>query len=147
MITHRFNLCSHDQHYTAKTLTNSNQFEISIKQCNSVTFLSSIGTKSNFFMILFSVFDTKYDIPGSPFLEKKIRCFDIPDLTANLKLSFNDRLTVVFFTTLIDTIFPFFSFIYQINSKKPPYLNPNSVIILRFSPKKTKLLSHKPEKQ
>ena len=59
----------------------------------------------------------------------------------NFKQSFDDQLTFAYFTALIEKNFTFLSFIYQINSKKPP----NSVQTLRLPLEKATDLLPKPE--
>ena len=110
----------------------SNQSEIPFKQNISVTCFSSIETKSRYFMIFFTVADLKYKIIGTPSVEKYIQNIKFHGLTMNFNHSLNDQATIVSFTTLIEKVFPSFSLIYQINSKKPLYIKPNTVQILRF---------------
>ena len=49
----------------------------------------------------------------------------------NFKQSFNDQPTIAPFSTLVEKIFRFFPFIYQIDSRKPAYNKPNTVKTLR----------------
>ena len=50
----------------------------------------------------------------------------------NFKHSFNDQPTIASFTTLNQTKFPFFSFFYQINSKKLTCVIPKTVQTVIF---------------
>ena len=87
MITQMFNVWSHDQHDTSKTMTIANQSEVSFKLSISATCFSSIETKWRYFMIPFAATDVKYFILGAPFVEKFVQNIKIQDFTMNSNIS------------------------------------------------------------
>ena len=91
-------------------------------------------------MIPFAAVDTKYIILGTGVFEKHIQNSIIQDFTMNFKHPFNDQLTIASFTKLTEKNFPFFSAIYQINSKKSIYIKPNTVQRLHFQLENSKTL-------
>ena len=78
-----FNVWSHDQHDTSKTMTIANQSEVPPNLSISVTCFSSIETKSRHFMIRFAATDVEYIIIGAPFVEKFVQKINIQDFTEN----------------------------------------------------------------
>ena len=61
----------------------------------------------------------KYNNLGRPFFKNYTWNFIFQDFTMNLKHSLKDQSTTASFTTLIEKIFLFFSFIYHVILKKP----------------------------
>ena len=96
-------------------------------------------------MIPFAVADKKYIILGTQFFGKNLQNSNIQDFTMNFKHFSNFQPTIACFTTLIEKIFPFFSFIYQINFVKSTSFNPNNVQTLHFPLTNTKAFLVKTE--
>ena len=88
-------------------------------------------------MITFVVTENNFNILRTPFFEKYKQNISIQDFTLIFRQSFNYQPTFVTFTTLIEKNFPFSSFFYQINSKKPTYLKPKCFQTLQFPLKKS----------
>ena len=126
MINQTFKICDHDHYDTSQSLTIANETEVSITQY-ILTCFSSIETKWRHLMIPFAVADIKYNILGTPFFEKYVQKINNQDFTMNFKHSSIDQPANASFTTLVEKIFPFFSFNYQTKTKEAIYIKPNTV--------------------
>ena len=92
-----------------------------------------------------AVADIENYILRTPFFEKYIQNINIQDFTMNFKHFFNDQPTIASLTALFETNFPFFSGIYQINSKTPTHIKPNAVRTLHFPLKTSNTIKLKTE--
>ena len=92
--TQMFNICNQDEHDPPKMLTIANQPDVRIKQFISVTRFSSKETKSRLFVIPCAVADIKYNMPGTPMVEKYIQGLNIQAFSMHFKQSFNDQPTI-----------------------------------------------------
>ena len=140
-----FSVCSLDQRDASEMLTVANQHEIRTKECISVFCFSSIETKSKYFTIFFAEADFVSKIHRTPFSERHMQNFNIQDSTMNFKHSFKDQPKTVSFTTLIEKIFIFFSFIYHTISERRTCIKTNTVQTTHFPLKTSKTFLLKTE--
>ena len=124
--------CTNKTNHTSKSLTVANQTEVRILPYLTTTLYTSIEQTSRQFIILFAVEDNKYNILGTPFFEEFIQNINIQDFTLQFKYQSKDHLNTTKFTSLLSKDYPFFSYIYRINSKTQICLNPNSSKLLIF---------------
>ena len=92
-----------------------------------------------------AVADIKYIILKTPSFKN-----DVPKIKTNVfnmdfLYSCNDQPTIVSFTTIFEKNFPFFSFIYQRNSKKATSFKPNTLQNVHCPMKNSKKLLLKTE--
>ena len=69
------------------------------------------------FVIPFAVADIKYNILGTPFFEEFIQNLNIQDLTLQFKHHSKCQPSITKFTSLLSKDYPFFSYLYKINSR------------------------------
>ena len=118
--------------YPSKTLTVANQTEVPILHYVTITLNTTIEDDSRQFTIPFAVADIKYNTLGTPFLEVNIQNKNIQDFTLQIKHRFTTYPNYTKFTTLLSKDYPYFSYIYRINSKTQIRLKPNSSKIAHF---------------
>ena len=99
----------------------------------SVICFSSNETKSRSLLIPFAAAENKYNFLGTTFFGRFVKKINISDFIMNYKHYFIDQLTSASFTTLIEKIFRFFYFIYQIDPKTPTSIKTITLLILQFS--------------
>ena len=116
----------------SKTLTVSNQTEVPIIHYVTILLNTSIEDSYRQFTILFAVADIKYNILGTPFFEEYIQNINIQDFTIQFKHQSTQHPNVTNFTSPLSKDYPYFSFIYRINSKTQIRLKPNSSEIAHF---------------
>ena len=71
--------------HPSKTLTVGNQTEVPILHYANLIFNTTIDDDSRYFSIPFAVADNKYNILGTPFVEKNIQNKNIQDFTLEFK--------------------------------------------------------------
>ena len=86
---------------------------------------TTIDENSRYFSVPFAVADIKYNILGTPFFEDKIQNINIQDFTLEFKYQSKTHPNYAKFTTLLSKDYPYFSYIYRINSKTQIRLKPN----------------------
>ena len=118
--------CNTKTNHTSKTLTVAIQTEVPILHYLTTTLNTSIEQTSRQFIIPFAVADIKYNILGTPFFEEYQQNINIQGFTLQSKYQSKDQPNITKFTSLISKDYPYFSFIYRINSKTQIQLNPNS---------------------
>ena len=84
------------------------------------------------FRFLFAVADIKYNILGTPFLEDNIQNINIQGFTLEFKYQSKTHPNYAMFTTLLSKEYPYFSYIYRINSKTQIRLKPKSSKLANF---------------
>ena len=84
------------------------------------------------FIIPFAVADIKYDVLVTPFSEEYIHNINIQDFTLQFKYQTKDQPNTTKFICLLSKDYPYFSYIYRINSKTQIPLFPNSSKIAHF---------------
>ena len=124
--------CNNKTNHKSKTLTVANQTEVPILHYITTTFNKSIEQTSRQFIIPFAVAEIKYSILGTPFFEEYIQNINIQDFTLQFKHQSMDQPNSTKFTSLLSKAYPFFSYIYRINSITQIRLNPNSSKIAHF---------------
>ena len=123
-------------HNTSKTLTVANQNEVPILHFATIILNTTIDDDSRYFSVPFAVADTKYIILGTPFFEDNIQKINIQDFTLEFKYQSKTNSNHAKFTTLLSKDYPFFSYIYRIDSKTQVRLKPKSSKIANLSIKK-----------
>ena len=93
---------------------------------------TTIDEDSRFFSVPFAVADIKYNILGTPFFEDNIQNINIQDFTLEFKYQSKTHPNYAKFTTLLSKDYPYFSYIYRINSKTLIRLKPKSSKIAHF---------------
>ena len=127
-----------DQHsrveinHTSKLMTVANQTEVPILHYITATLNTPIKQTSRQFIIPFAVADIEYNILGTPFFQEYIQNINIQDFTLQFKYQSNDQSNTTKITSLLSKDYPYFSYIYRINSKTQIRLNPNSSKIAHF---------------
>ena len=116
----------------SKTLTVANQTEVPILHYANIILNTSIDENFRYFSVLFAVADIKYNILGTPFFEYNIQNMNIQDYTLELKYQSKTHPNYAKFTTLLSKDYPYFSYIYRINSKTQTHLKPKSSKIAHF---------------
>ena len=133
--------CNTKTNHTSKTLTVANQTEVPILHYITTTFNTSIEQTSRQFIIPFAVADIKYNILGIPFFEEYIQNINIQDFTSQFKYQSKDQPNTTNITSLLSKDYPYFSYIYGINSKTQLRLNPNSSKIAHFPIRNTTIFT------
>ena len=119
-------------HNSSKTLTVANQTEVPILHYITITLNTTIEDDSRQFTRPFAVADIKYNILGTPFFEENIQNINIQDFTLQFKHHSKIYPNYAKFTSLLSKDYPYFSYIYRINSKTQIRLKPNSSKIAHF---------------
>ena len=114
----------------SKTLTVANQTEVPILHYANIILNTTIDENSRYFSVPFAVADNNYNILGTPFFEDNIQNINIQDFILEFKYQSK---THPKFTTLLSKDYPYFSYIYRINSKTQIRLKPKSSKITHFS--------------
>ena len=126
------NIKQNPPHNSSKTLTVANQTEVPILHYITITLNTTIEDDSLQFTIPFAVADIKYNILGTPFFEGNIQNVNIQDFFLQFKHHSRIHPNFATFTSLLSKDYPYFSYIYRINSKTQIRLNPNSSKIAHF---------------
>ena len=126
------NIRQNNSHNSSKTLTVANQIEVPILHYVTITLNTTIEDDSRQFIIPFAVADIKYNILGTPFFEEYIQSINIQDFTLQFKHHSKEYPNYAKFTSLLSKDYPYFSYIYRINSKTQIRLKPNSSKIAHF---------------
>ena len=116
----------------SKTLTVANQTEVPILHYANIILNTTIDENSRYFSVPFAVADIKYNILGTPFFEDNVQNINIPDFTLQFKYQSKTHPNYTKFTTLLSKDYPYFSYIYRINSKTQIRLKPKSSKIAHF---------------
>ena len=116
----------------SKILTVANQTEVPILHYAIIILNTTIDENSRYFSVPFAVADIKYSILGTPFFEDNIQNINIQDFTLEFKYRSKTHLNYAKFTTLLSKDYPYFSYIYRINSKTQIRLKPKSSKIAHF---------------
>ena len=126
----------------SKTLTVANQTEVPILHYANIILNITIDEDSRYFSVQFAVADIKYNILGTPFFEDKIQNINIQDFTLEFKYQSKTYPNYAKFTSLLSKDYPYFSYIYRINSKTQIRLKPKSSKIAHcgISPPRSLLL-------
>ena len=117
---------------TSKTLTVANQTEVPILHYANIILNTAIDDNSRSFSVPLAVADIKYNILGTPFFEDNIQKINIQDFTLEFKYQSKIHPSYTKFTTLLSKDYPYFSYIYRINSKTQIRLKPKSSKIAHF---------------
>ena len=110
----------------SKTLTVANQTEVPNLHYANIILNTTIDEDSHYSSVPFAVADIKYNILGTPFFEDKIQNINIQDFTLEFKHQSKTHPNYAKFTTLLSKDYPYFSYIYRINSKTQTRLKPKS---------------------
>ena len=110
----------------SKTLIVANQTEVPILHYANIILNTTIDENSRYFSVPFAVADIKYNILGTPFFEDNIQNINIQDFTLEFKYQSKTHPNYAKFTTLLSKDYPYFSYIYRINSKTQIRLKPKS---------------------
>ena len=110
----------------------ANQTEVPIEHYVTVTWNITIEDDSRQFAKPFAVADIKHNILGTPFSEEYKQNKNIQDFTLRLKHQSTVHPNYTNLTSLSSKDYPYFSFIYRINSKTQIRLKPNSSKIAHF---------------
>ena len=116
----------------SKTLTVANQTEVPILHYANIILNTTIDENSRYFSVPFAVADIKYNILGTPFFEDNIQNINIQDFTLEFEYQSKTHPNYTKFTTLLSKDYPYFSYIYRINSKTQIRLKPKSSKIAHF---------------
>ena len=119
-------------HNSSKTLTVANQTEVPILHYITITLNTTIEDNSRQFTIPFAVADIKYNILGTPFFEENIQNINIQDFTLHFKNHSRVYPNYAKSTSLLSKDYPYFSYIYRINSKTQIRLKPTTSKIAHF---------------
>ena len=119
-------------HHSSKILTVANQTEVPILHYGIIILNTTIEDNSRSFSVPFAVADIKYNILGTPFFEDNIQNINIQDFTLEFKYQSKIYPNYTKFTTLLSKDYPYFSYIYRINSKTQIRLKPKSSKIAHF---------------
>ena len=115
-----------------KTLTVANQTEVPILHYANIILNTTFDENSRYFSVPFAVADIKNNILGTPFFEDNIQNINIQDFTLEFKYQSKTHPNYTKFTTLLSKDYPYFSYIYRINSKTQIRLKPKSSKIAHF---------------
>ena len=118
--------------HTSKTLTVANQTEVLILHYASMILNTTIDDNSRYFSVPFAVADIKYNILSTPFFEDNIQNINIQDFTLEFKYQSKTLPNYAKFTTLLSKDYPYFSYLYRINSKTQIRLKPKSSKLAHF---------------
>ena len=116
----------------SKTLTVTNRTEVSILHYANIILNTTIDENSRYFSVPFAVADIKYNILGTPFFEDNIQNINIQDFTLEFKYQTKTHPNYAKFTSFLSKDYPYFSYIYRINSKPQIRLKPKSSKISHF---------------
>ena len=119
-------------HNTSKTLTVANQTEVPILHYANIVLNTTIDDNSRYFSVLFAVADIKYNILGKPFVADNIQNINIQDFTLEFKYQSKTPPNYAKFTTLLSKDYPYFSYMYRINTNTLIRLKPRSSKIAHF---------------
>ena len=119
-------------HHSSKTLTVANQTEVPILHYANIILNTTFEDNSRSFSVPFAVADIKYNILGTPFFEDNIQNINIQNSTLEFKYQSKIYPNYTKFTTLLSKDYPYFSYIYRINSKTQIRLKPKSSKIAHF---------------
>ena len=117
---------------TSKTLTVANRTEVPILHYANIILNTPIDDNSRYFSVSFAVADIKYNILGTPFFEDNIQNINIQDFTLEFKYQSKTHPNYAKFTTHLSKDYPYFSYIYRINSKTQRRVKPKSSKIAHF---------------
>ena len=131
-ISKLLNIKQNNSHHSSKTLPVANQTEVPILHYITITLNTTIEDNSRQFIKPFAVADIKYNILGTPFFEENIQNINIQDFTLQFKHHSTTHPNYTQFTSLLSKDYPYFSYIYRINSKTQIRLKPNSSKIAHF---------------
>ena len=101
--------------HSSKTV--ANQTEVPILHYANIILNTTIDDDSRYFSVPFAVADIKYNILGTPFFEDNIQNKNIKDFTLQFEYQSKTHSNYAKFTTLLSKVYPYFSYIYRINSK------------------------------
>ena len=118
--------------HASKTLTVANQTEVPILHYANIILNTTIEDSSRYFTVSFAVADIKYNSFGTPFFEDNIQNLNIQDFTLEFKYQSKIHPNYAKITTLLSKDYPYFSYIYRINSKTQISLKPKSSKIAHF---------------
>ena len=118
--------------HTSKTSTVANQTEVPILHYASIILNTTIDDNSRSFSVPFAVADIKHNILGTPFFEDIIQNINIQVFTLEFKDQSKIHPNYPKLTTLLSKDYPYFSYIYRINSKTQIRLKPKSSKIAHF---------------
>ena len=118
--------------HTSKTLNVANQTEVPILHYANIILNTSIDDTSRYLSPPFAVSDVKYNILGTIFFEGNIKNINIQDFTLEFKYPSKTHPNYAKFTTLLSKEYPYFSYIYRINSKTQIQLKPKSCKYAHF---------------
>ena len=104
-------------HNTSKTLTVANQTEDPILHYANIILNTTVDDTSRYFSVPFAVADIKYNILGTSFFEDNIQNINIQDFTLEFKYQSKTHPNYAKFTILQSKDYPYFSYIYRINTK------------------------------
>ena len=116
----------------SKTLTIANQTEVPILHYANIILNTTIDENSRYVSVPFAVADIKYNILGTPFFEDNIQNINIQDFTLEFKYQSKTHPNYTKFTTRLSKDYPYFSYIYRINSKTQIRLKTKSSKIAHF---------------
>ena len=116
----------------SKTITVANQTEVPILHYANKILNTTIDENSRYFSVPFAVADIKYNFLSTPFFEDNIQNINIQDFTLEFKYQSKTHPNYAKFTTLLSKDYPYFSYIYRINSKTQIRLKPKSSKIAQF---------------
>ena len=116
----------------SKTLIVANQTEVPILHYANIILNTTFDENSRYFSVPFAVADIKYNILGTPFFEDNIQNINIQDFTLEFKYQSKTHPNYTKFTTLLSKDYPYFSYMYRINSKTQIRLKPKSSKIAHF---------------
>ena len=98
----------------------------------TITLNTTIEDESRQITLPFAVADIKYIILGTPFFEENIQNINIQDFTFQFKHQSTTHLNYTKIKSLLTIDYPYFSYIYRINTKRHLRLKPNSSKIVHF---------------
>ena len=119
-------------HNTSKLLNVANQTEVPISYYTNIFLNTTIDDNSRFFSVPFAVVVIKYNLLGTPSFEDNIQNINIQDFTLELKYQSKTHPNYAKITTLLSKDYPYFSYIYRINSKTQIRLKHKSSKIAHF---------------
>ena len=116
----------------SKTLIVATQTKVPILHYANLILNTTIDEISRYFSVPFAVADIKYNILGTTFFEDNIQNINIQDFTLEFKYQSKTHPNYAKFTTLLSKDYPYFSYIFRINSKTQIRLKPKSSKIAHF---------------
>ena len=115
-----------------KTLTVANKSEVPILHNLILTLHTSLQGNTRTLVIPFAVANIKYNILGTPFLEKYVKTLNIESMSLTFNTPHESRVNTLPFTAHKEKDYPYFSYIYTINVKNKVYFKPNASQIIHF---------------